>query len=345
MMMLLGKRHSFIGLDMGSRSMKAVQVAHSGKQPRIEAAAVIPYLADQAHLDEAGARRLRDVLHRQGFHGHKLVVAAAADKLHVELLDLPPRHSGAPIDQIAQAEMMRMAKLEANAFEMATWDLPAPPRGGTGTAVMAVAAKHSDTTELCNTMESAGLSIEAIDVQACAIARACRPRLNETGVTAILDLGFNRAVMMFVRDGVVVFQRSFVHCGLCNVQAELMKRIGVDADVADHLICESNSDVASPQAATVHAMIGRYADALTAELETSFAYVNHRYNDAQPATIFVIGGGSTSNAAREALRSRLNVGIEPLSPMKLAECAPSTTEKCTTALLTTALGLALYEGD
>src|SRR5438552_8752734 len=104
--------------------------------------------------------------------------------------------------------MMRMAKLEGNAFEMATWDLPAPPRGGTGTAVMAVAARHADTTSLCQTMESAGLSVEAMDVQACAIARSCRPRLNETGGTAILDPGFRRAVMMFILDGVVVWIRS-----------------------------------------------------------------------------------------------------------------------------------------
>src|SRR5437762_9388593 len=251
--MLFGKRHSFIGLDMGSRSMKAAQISRRGKQVRVEAAAVIPYAGEQATLDERGMRRLRDVLHRQGFHGHKLIVAAPADKLHVELLDLPPRHSGAPIDQIAQAEMMRMAKLEPNAFEMAAWDLPAPPRGGTGTAVMAVAARHADTTSLCQTMESAGLSVEAIDVQACAIARSCRPRLNETGVTAILDLGFSRAVMMFIRDGVVVFQRSFLHCGISHVQAELIKRLGVDADVADHLIGDSDPepvDVSAIVAAT-----------------------------------------------------------------------------------------------
>jgi Tfp pilus assembly PilM family ATPase len=246
---------------------------------------------------------------------------------------------------------------------------------------MAVAARHADTASLCETMESAGLSIEAIDVQACAIARACRPRLNETGVTAILDLGFSRAVMMFIRDGVVVFQRSFLHCGMSQVQAELIKRLGVDADVADHLIGDTDPEpldvtpiiaatapsqlvgrqrgeepaiadrkssdqrAPSPQAATVHALIARHADALAAELETSFAYVNHRYNDSQPATIFAIGGGSISAAVCEALQSRLYVAIEALSPMKLAECAPSATEKCATALLTTALGLALYEGE
>src|SRR5947208_914800 len=104
--MLFGKRYSLIGLDMGSRSMKAAQVSRSGTQVRVEAAAVIPYASAETTLDEQGMRRLRDVLHRQGFHGHNLVVAAPADKLHVELLDLPPRHSGAPVDQIAQAEMM-----------------------------------------------------------------------------------------------------------------------------------------------------------------------------------------------------------------------------------------------
>src|SRR4051794_19224832 len=101
--MLFGKRYSFIGLDMGARSMKAAQVSRSGKTARVEAAAVIPYAGTEMTLDEQGMRRWRDVLHRQGFQGHKLAVAAPAEKRHVKLRVLPPRHSGAPIDQIAQA--------------------------------------------------------------------------------------------------------------------------------------------------------------------------------------------------------------------------------------------------
>lgn len=346
--MFLPRRQNYIGLDIGALSMKAVQVQQNGKRVRVEAAAVIPRATGNAPLDTTAIRRVRDVLARQGFKGNKLIVSAPADKLHVELLELPPRHSGAPVDQLARVEMMRLAKLDGNAFEMESWDLPAPPRGGGGTAVMAVAARHADTQSIYETFAEVGLSIEAIDVQACAIARACKPRMNPAGVTPILDLGFSRAVLMFIRDGVVVFQRSFSHCGTSGIQTELTRRLGVDADVAEHLIAEfayRDSDHASSPSAVLGSMIDRYADALAAEIETSCAYITHRYGDANPETLFVIGGAAGAAGVRDSLKKRLAIEVEPLAPTGLAECSPATMEQCSSALLTAAFGLALYEGE
>ena len=160
----------------------------------------------------------------------------------------------------------------------------------------------------------------------------------------MLDLGFSHAGLWFIRDGVVVFQRTFADCGTKIVQNELMKRLNIDADVADHLINQSNDAPRVPQAATVEAQIARYVDLLADELKSSFAYVNHRYNDAQPTSMFAIGGGAMSDAVREALKTRLNMQIEPLSPLGLAQCAASVMEKCSRPLLTTALGLALLRG-
>ena len=155
--------------------------------------------------------------------------------------------------------------------------------------------------------------------------------------------------MWFLREGVVVFQRTFIDCGTNLVQTELMKRLSVDADVAEHLFayaeCESGPGKSLPQTATVQAQIARYVDGLAEDLEASFAYINHRYNDAQPPTLFAIGGGATSGGVREALSARLNMPIDALAPMKLAECRPQTLEKCSSPILTTALGLALYEGE
>jgi|SRR5581483_671257 len=347
-MTLITNRHSLIGLDLGSRSIKAMQVSRARKKARIEATAIVPYATEERAIDAACVRRIRDVLTRQGFRGNRLVICAPADRLHVELLDLPPRTSGAPVDQLARAEMMRMCKLEGSNFELATWDLPAPTRGGTGTAVMGVALPHSDTLQMFNTFEAEGLCVEAIDVQACAVARACASRQHATELSAVLDLGFNHAALWFIRDGVVVFQRTFTDCGTTNVLSELTKRLSVDADVAEHLLTHSGSELtgrSAPQAATVQTQIARYADSLAEELESSFAYINHRYNDSQPSTLLAIGGGAIAGGLRDALSTRLNLQVEALSPMTLAECAPATLERCANPLLTTALGLALYEGD
>src|SRR5438309_1610662 len=142
--------------------------------------------------------------------------------------------------------------------------------------------------------------------QARTIARACRTRANAAGITAVLDLGFSRAVMMFIREGVVVFQRTFTNCGIGAVHAELIKRLGIDADVADHLVANMDEDrdgEPSPQAAAVRALMTRFVDQLGEQLESSFAYIMHRYSDVQPAEILVLGGGSMSGGVRDLLKT------------------------------------------
>ena len=48
---------------------------------------------------------------------------------------------------------------------------------------------------------------------------------------------------------------------------------------------------------------------------------------------------------RAALGARLKLSVEALAPMGVMECSAMALEKCSTPVLTTALGLALYEGD
>src|SRR5881394_3993431 len=99
-----------IGLDLFGHQLKAAQLSHDGKSWRVEAAVSLSQSADQP-LDASRVTWLRDVLTRQGFKGDQVVLAAPAGKLETEMLELPPRTSGAPMDQIARAELCTVSKL------------------------------------------------------------------------------------------------------------------------------------------------------------------------------------------------------------------------------------------
>jgi len=113
------RTRSAIGLDVGARSVKAIQfardrfgdggwrVAAAAEMPREsapqEAAAgqpagppVAPTKAGP--LAPAEVARLVATLERQGFAGADVVLAAPNDRVYTSMLELPPRSSNAPLD-------------------------------------------------------------------------------------------------------------------------------------------------------------------------------------------------------------------------------------------------------
>src|SRR5687768_647843 len=123
---LVTGRRSPIGIDVGSRAVKAVQLERGcrGGGWRVAAAAAVPRLpadryqagapatsaaapADAAPADQALAavtapsagelNRLYDTLERQGFSGRQVVLAVPDARLLTSVLEVPARTGQAPV--------------------------------------------------------------------------------------------------------------------------------------------------------------------------------------------------------------------------------------------------------
>src|SRR5438067_4365512 len=125
-MRFFGAATSLIGLDLGSRVVKATQLQWSRRGWRVRAVAAVPRALEQS--PEQTAAQLAGVLERQAFAGRRVILGAPVRKLVCEMLDLPPRTSGAPIEVIAKAELGQAARLESRRFEMCCWDVPSSAR-------------------------------------------------------------------------------------------------------------------------------------------------------------------------------------------------------------------------
>src|SRR5262249_42197363 len=152
----------------------------------LHAAAILPRPTPNQPPDRDLTRQLRDVLFRQGFVGDDVVLAAPTEHLRMDVLELPPRSSGAPIEQIARMEMARAAKLENEPFELECWDLPATTRGAAATNVMAVALRHQDAEALIDPFDTEGFEVLAVDARCWALARASRAYHSPNAITALL---------------------------------------------------------------------------------------------------------------------------------------------------------------
>jgi cellobiose-specific phosphotransferase system component IIB len=120
-----GKRTA-IGLDIGPRFIGAVQmtVAGRGARPSLAAASRLERAKAGSEPTSVELLRVSEALSRQGFSGQDIVLVTPQSKLLSGVFEVPPRASGAPLDQIARNELARANKLEASQVECGWWELP-----------------------------------------------------------------------------------------------------------------------------------------------------------------------------------------------------------------------------
>ena len=226
-----------IGIDLGSRSIKAAQLARTRDGWRVHAAVSLPRGRPDGEVDRSEVRKLRGVLDRQGFAGSKVVLAVPTGELLTGILDLPPRGSGAPLDQIARMELARIHKCAPETIEVACWDLPAPSHGKDAARVMAAGCAHSSVDALADCFEDEGLNVQALDIHACAVVRACAPLLAE-GITCLLDMGWAAARLALLYQDVVVYERAMEETGIRPLYQAMGKKLGLSFETIDSVVSE-----------------------------------------------------------------------------------------------------------
>ena len=82
-------RRTPIGIDASGRFINAVQLGGSSRKWRVEAAASIPRADSTVPLDVDETTRMVEVLERQGFRGHEVILAMPNDLLLTKVLELP----------------------------------------------------------------------------------------------------------------------------------------------------------------------------------------------------------------------------------------------------------------
>ena len=346
----LGRGLTPIGVDLGARHVKAMQLSCRGGNWRVEAAAFFPRSGPVDRIDASTIDQLPDVFYRRGFTGNDIVLAAPGDLLRTSILELPSDGPNIPLHQIARVEMSRMHKLDPQSFEMACWVLPTPDRSHKTTHMMAAACPHEDANGVMDVLEDRGLSVCALDVSACALARAnASVTKSDDEIVAILDLGWRAARLVVMHGRVISYERKLVGGGLRSIHKALTAQLGDDAEVAEHVLNNvglmSRQDDAEQDAASnasVRRIIAGHFEAMLNELLTSLSYTSQQYSQAALDSVLLVGAGASVPGLSEYLETMLSAKVRPISPADLVDCPPSLLQTCRDPEMTLAMGLALF---
>lgn len=297
-----------IGIDVGSRRVKAVQLSRAGGRWRLTSAVNIPRLEPGAEVTAAECDRLAGVLHRHGFVGDEAVLACPGWLLSSTVVELPPRSSGAPVEQIARVEVARSLRREVGSFELAAWELPAGGRVSEVPSSLAVALAHDAADAILDRFEAAGLEVVGIDVPGPALVSACVELLSSGDVKrvdAVIDLSWSAATIGLVAGGVLTYERRIEEAGLAPSHVAAAKALGVTIDQAESFVrrvCEPGAERRGV-AASVARDLSKAASVLAGEVTASMDYATHRWPEYEPGAVVLCGGGADLPWLVELIRS------------------------------------------
>ena len=336
-----------IGLDIGFRHLRAVQFSGSAENRRVVAAMSQARAQSGGPIQVQEVRQLRESLSQDGLVGRRLVLAVPEDLMLTESLEIPPRGSGAPVEQIATMELARIHRCDPQDIEIAFWDLPASSRAGQGAEVMAAACPHAAANELLDLFESQGLSVVALDAYCLAMARGVAGMFQtDKPLGIILDVGWQRCRLVAVRAGVVIYQRNLAEGGLGTLSDRLETKLDLDASAASQLIQELGPkprDDDSAQQRQARAEIRDHFDAIAEEVRVSITYIQHRYPDSDLDRIGLVGGGAAISGLVEFLTEILHTDVTTASLSDWHKVGRSVRQELEPSMAL-ATGLALHPG-
>lgn len=352
-MSLLAKKRqlSSIGLDVDDHEFRAVQLVREQGSLRAVAWAVFPRLhqdrdAEDGSFGVPGEEELAwasMILSRRGFKGSTVSIAPRTRDCTQHVFELPPPESGAPLEQLARAEIARARKCGVGDFEMGYWALP--QRGRTS-ETMAVVCPARVIESMIDSYESVGLETVGIDLAEVAIIRgvseqlSCNSSGGEPMIDTVLHLGWGSTLAIVTLGDRIVYVRR-VGRGAGEVWDHALGRFGLSNKGARAVI----GDFETPEHDTQLEKIrlgcwNALSKEIASELDVAVAYVSHSFRMVPLGRIVMSGFGAQNSQLRSQLDLTLGIPAVSAAPSALVEAIPASTPGDLPSRLAFAYGLA-----
>lgn len=298
-----------VGLDIGSRYAKVVQVSHAGEVPEVMRIGVCA-LADAGNdaRREAVAGLFRD----SGLDARDVITGVGGHDVIVKRIE---------VERMKASELREVIRWEAEQhlpFDTASVELDFQIlTSGNPMEVLLVAARRDLVKNAAEVVRAAGLAVEVVDVDGFALHNALihnHPEAGE-GVALVADMGWEKTTVVVVEEGIPAVTRD-LPIGVRALRDALQREAGLDPESAEALVLGRQ---VSPD---VQGVIESVADEIAMGLERASAFLKTRPADLGPGRIYLSGGGARIPGFAEALGGILNVETHVANPFEQIPVRP-----------------------
>lgn len=319
-----------IGIDLGSSNIKIIQAEALKDRIRIVKAVQTPtpagaikegYVMDR----EAVAAALRELLRTSGISASGATIAVSGQSVVVRRYQ-KPRMSEAELRKSARYDVTKYvtSSIEETAFAVKILGASETEPGHMD--VMLVAAPREMVESRIAAVESAGIDVVAVDLEAFALQRAvvdCRRSMWDDGkLRALVDIGAAHTEVTLLQGATFALTRSITIAGDAFTET-LRARLGGDTEAAEarkrdvdlRVLIDGGSD----QEVAVARALQATTDELLREIRRSINYYQAQIAEAVEAEalaeIVLSGGSSQMNGIAPYIEARLTTPTRIASAM------------------------------
>lgn len=315
-MSLFGGSKSVTGLDIGSSSIKIVQLQETRKGYRLKNMGIRPLpqevIVDGAIMD-AGviSDTLRDIIREMKVKVKDVAISVSGHSVIIKKIK---------VQEMTEEELERNIQFEAEQyvpFDASEVNMDFVILGTVDgkMEVLLVVVKKDVINELTTVVSDSGLNPVVVDVDAFALQNMYETNyvLAPEEVIALVNVGASTTNINIIRDGVSIFTRD-ISVGGNQFTEAIQKQLQVSYEEAELLKKGRAAGEKTPEEAAP--ILAAVSENLAQEIQRSMDFFNSSNPSIQVSRVALCGGGSKVESVVKAVEQRLGIQVEMVNPLE-----------------------------
>ncbi|MGD9264560.1 MAG: type IV pilus assembly protein PilM [Lysobacterales bacterium] len=352
-MKLFGKKSDpVIGLDIGSTSVRLLQLSRHGSGYQVDHFAVEPLaegvVVDKAVQDvEAASNAISRAVRTSGTRAKSCAIAVSGSAVFTKTISLPA--------DLAEADVESQVQIEANQYIPYPLDevsldfevLGPSARNADLIDILLAASKSENVESRQDAIDAAGLKAKVVDVEAFAIANAFelirkRDGIRRSEAVGFFDIGYDMTTLLIIKGERVVYTRDHPFGGH-QLQEETMRRYDMTAEQASFF--ERNEEAPEDFEEEV---LEPFQLNIVHQISRALQFFASSNDYTNIGTIYLSGGVASLKGLAAMVQQELGMTTrvaDPVSGLDVANHVAVTALKRNATNLMIAMGLALRGFD
>lgn len=352
-MKLFGKKKApVIGLDIGSSSVRVLQLSAQGSRYRIEHFATEPVRAgvvvEKSVQDiEAISSAIDRAVKHSGSSAKTCAIAVSGSAVFTKTISLPSNLAESDVESQVQIEANQYVPYPLDEVSLDFEILGPSARNADLVDILLAASKSENVENRQDALDAVGLRAQVVDVEAFAIANAFelmreRDGLSKNEAVGVFDIGFDLTTLLVLRGGRVIYTRDHPFGGH-QLQEETQRRYEMTPEQASFFERgeegpeDFEDEILEPFQLNVVHQISR---------ALQFFASSNEYSPI--STIYLSGGSASLKGLSSMVQQELGLTTRVADPISGLDVAPSVAVaalKRNAPNLMVAMGLALRGFD
>jgi type IV pilus assembly protein PilM len=313
--MFLSMKKEIIGIDIGSSSVKLVQLKEQKGVFTLQNVGILPLpleaIVDNTLMDTSSiVETIKKLLKSLNIRVKDAACSVSGNSVIIRKISLPAMPPEELEDQI-HWEAEQYIPFDINDVHIDFQILASDQNDPSKMEVLLVASKKEIINDYLAVFNEAGINLAVVDVDSFAIQNAFELNydIGPDNVVALINIGASIMNLNIVKNDISLFTRD-VQMGGNLYTEEIQKQFGVSGEEAERI--KVSGDV--PDQAKLRDTISRVNETLAMEMRRSLDFYNTTAGEGKINNVYISGGGAKTPMLVEAVQQRLGLPVEIINP-------------------------------